>query len=159
MKLWPSDSFDILTTLSPEEALGVIKTRTEPKKMFRFSKDHLLFQGQVTEGEFRVAVIIDYRNSFLPFIVGRVQPEGDRTKIAIRMRLHRWVFVFLCAWLAIITISAITALLGVLSGKTAATAFLIMTTVMLVAVPALASYCFWLEAKRHKAVLLDLFPS
>lgn len=46
------------------------------------------FVGKVENGRFHINRIIHYRNSFLPIIVGQLQPDLGFTRVEITMRLH-----------------------------------------------------------------------
>ena len=69
----------------------------------------LLFRGQVHPARFSMTRLIHYRNSFLPVIKGRFAPSapGTRAEIAITMRLHWFVAIFIAGWLSAVGSGAI----------------------------------------------------
>jgi hypothetical protein len=50
MKFWPSDTFEIETTMSLDAILAALGSKFEPKKFFRFTSNHAPFDGQATRG-------------------------------------------------------------------------------------------------------------
>ncbi len=76
-----------------------VEQAVEPRRLWRFSRVHRDFEGMVSRSTFKITRIIHYRNSFLPIIVGKVQPrlEGG-TRVEITMRLNRAVAAFMILW-------------------------------------------------------------
>ncbi len=83
MRLWPSDSFEIETTMSPEEIVASLNAEIDPAKWFRHSPGHKTFQGDISRDGFKITRVIHYRNSFLPIIRGTFRPgqSGSRAFI------------------------------------------------------------------------------
>ncbi|MCP2727082.1 WD40 repeat domain-containing protein [Limnofasciculus baicalensis] len=100
MKLLPYDSFTIQTRDPLPLILQRLNTKVEaPRIRFGFSHHHALYQGTVSEGEFKITRIINYRNSFLPIIRGSFEQQPDGTTIIhITMGLHPFVMAFLWFW-------------------------------------------------------------
>lgn len=61
------------------------------------------FLGTIGPDGFRIQRNINYRNSFMPVLVGRITQEGPNAVIHIRLRLIRFVLVFTCFWIAMAT--------------------------------------------------------
>lgn len=59
-----------------------------------------LFLGTVDKSSFSAVRIINYRNSFLPVINGKVTPTAQGSQVSIQMNLHFIVLMFLSFWLA-----------------------------------------------------------
>jgi hypothetical protein len=94
--------FRRMTLQSPLPVVHVLKRieqEVEPRRLWRFSRTHRDFEGVVSRTNFKIMRIIHYRNSFLPIIVGTLQPrlEGG-TRVEITMRLHRAVAIFMAMW-------------------------------------------------------------
>lgn len=101
MKLLPYDTFEIRTSLTLEEIITALKKEVEPRKWFRwFSRDQVVFEGDVSRDGFKIGRIINYRNSFAPIIRGTFKQSPNGTTVLIRMNLHPLVIVFLCIWLS-----------------------------------------------------------
>ena len=49
------------------------------------------YQGGVTPAEFKIARVINYRNSFLPMVIGRIrsEPVGSVVEVILRPHLFR----------------------------------------------------------------------
>ncbi|MCA9975715.1 MAG: hypothetical protein KC413_08185, partial [Anaerolineales bacterium] len=78
--------------------------RVKPRSLIRarwvFSKidPTVPFEGTVENGRFNINRIINYRNSFLPIIVGQFHDDLGFTRIEITMRLHYFVMAFMGIW-------------------------------------------------------------
>jgi hypothetical protein len=55
------------------------------------------FEGVVTQGSFRITRAIQYRNSFLPVIWGKVEPVATGSEVRLVMALHPLVALLLVA--------------------------------------------------------------
>ena len=100
MPLLPYEKFELCSPLSPGESLATLAESTEPRKLVRFfARSRRPFEGEVIGDTFEIRRIIGYGNSFLPQISGSVGPNvNGGSRIAIRMRLHPFTFVFMCVW-------------------------------------------------------------
>lgn len=76
-------------TVEPEGLLksGFIRTRAAKP-----------YKGEIVGNTFKIQRIINYRNSFLPVIVGEVLPDRGGTRINIQMRLNILISAFVAAW-------------------------------------------------------------
>ncbi len=157
MRFLPHDSFDIETSMSPEEIARSLKASVEPRKLFRLSSKHAIFQGELLCNGFKISRIIHYRNSFLPIINGTIRASHSGFIISINMRLHRFVMAFMCFWFGGVSIGMLTAIMGLLSGKTHSSLILLIPFGMLVFGWALVSGGFWFEAKKQKRLLIEMF--
>src|SRR5438067_5331361 len=98
MKLWPTDSFEIETTMSEEEIASALRKWIEPRKTFRLSWDHAAFEGSFTNDGFKITRIIHYRNGFLPVVRGRFLAGPSGTRVKIEMRLQKFSAIFMAVW-------------------------------------------------------------
>lgn len=157
MKFWPSDSFVIETSMPFDEALAALQSEVEPKKLFRRSSDHTKFEGEVFQNGFRITRIIHYRNAFLPIITGRFSPGNTGTKVAIQLAMPSFVSAFLVVWLGGVGLAAVALTSEVLSGSLAPFPMLLFPVAMFLFGWALFSAGFWLEVRKQKPMLLELF--
>lgn len=76
----------------------------EPRKTFRWNRRNpdRPYEGEIGEHSFEIIRIINYRNSFLPVIKGRIIPEGLGSQIDIELSLHPVVLVFMLIWLGMV---------------------------------------------------------
>ncbi len=51
-----------------------------------FAAKHKFFSGDVWEGGFRLYLIIDHRNTYLPVAHGHFEPNANGTRVVIRLR-------------------------------------------------------------------------
>jgi len=156
MKFLPWDHYDIQTSLNREQVVELLGSEVEPKKWLRFSRQHKTFEGEVTWQGFKIRRIIHYRNSFLPIVHGGFE-QGDRgIDISVRMRLHPFAIVFSCFWFGFLGFGISMSGVGVISGKTEFSPFLLLPFGMVLFGWLLVSGGFWFEAKKAKALLNDI---
>lgn len=156
MKLWPSDTFEVETWLSPGEIVEALRPKIEPTKLIRFSRDHAPYQGELTSDGFRMTRVIHYRNSFLPIITGAFVPTPSGTKVEVHLGLHSLVIAFMCFWFCGVGFASLVILAVVLSGVVHP-AFLLIPLGMLGFGWALVSGGFWFEASSQRPLLIKLF--
>lgn len=102
--MFPIQRFTIHSSLSTELVREKLLEVVEPRKTFRWKSGNpeKPYQGEVGEHSFEINRIINYRNSFLPMIKGRITPEAMGSKIEVEMSLHPVVFVFMLVWLGMV---------------------------------------------------------
>jgi WD40 repeat protein len=100
MRFLPYDTFILQTPDSLPIILERLATHIEPPKIFRwqFSRNHLPYEGTLSDTGFQISRIIHYRNSFLPVIRGKFEPSSIGISVRITMGLHPIVTVFLICW-------------------------------------------------------------
>ena len=92
--------FIIETKKSKDEILQIIRDNTYIKtSVFDFPTGDKYFEGSVSENSFKICRCIQYRNSFLPLIIGTIEANEYGSTINIRMRMAIPVIVFLVIWL------------------------------------------------------------
>ena len=91
--------FIIETKKSKNEILQIIRDNTYIRtSVFGFSEGDAYFEGKVYENSFKIWRCIQYRNSFLPLIIGTIEANEYGSTINIRMRMAIPVIVFLVIW-------------------------------------------------------------
>ncbi len=100
MRLLPYDSFALQTADPLPIVLARFAAQIEPEQpiRWRFSRNHLPYEGTYSESGFQIRRIIDHRNSFQPLIRGRFETSPSGTIVRITMRLHPFVVAFLGCW-------------------------------------------------------------
>lgn len=156
MKLWPSDRFDIESSMSPEALAAALSSNVEPRKWFRWSKVHARFQGEVSRDGFEITRIIRYQNSSLPIVRGQFLPNASGTKVAIRMGLHPSAIAFVCVWFGGLGLGTFAFAYVWLSGQASAWPGLLILPAMIVFGFAIVSGGFWFEATKQKPMLIEL---
>jgi hypothetical protein len=102
--MFPLEKFTIYSSLAPDLVREKLLDVVEPRKTFRWHRRHpdKPYQGEIGEHSFEMMRIINYRNSFLPLIKGRISSEPIGSKIEVEMSLHPVVFVFMLVWLGMV---------------------------------------------------------
>jgi len=81
------------------ELAARVKSRSLIRMKWVFSKidPATPFEGTVANGRFNINRIINYKNSFLPIVVGELNDELDVTRVDVTMRLHYAMVVVVVA--------------------------------------------------------------
>ena len=100
LKLLPYDTFTVQTRSPLAAVVERLSARVEPRKLVRFPhhRNHLPYQGEVTDIGFSISRIIHYRNSFLPNIEGRFENHASGTLVKITLSIHPLVGIFIGFW-------------------------------------------------------------
>jgi len=158
MKVYPKAYFEIESPLPAREILAALDAVVEPPKWFRWkSTSGKKYHGEVSIDSFKIWKIINYRNSFLPIIEGRITPSISGSRIAVTMRLHRFVAVFMLFWLGGVSTGVVTFLIAAMRGEMEPIPALLAPLGMLLFGIALTSISFWWEAKKTKPALVEFF--
>ena len=118
LTFFPHRHLQVRTPLPCDEVLRRLSEVVEPKQWFRFPffGKHRPYEGVVSANGFRISRVIDYRNSFLPMIDGRVSPDAHGTVVDVSLSLHPFTSVFMAVWLGLTGVLGIVFLVGVLLG-------------------------------------------
>lgn len=158
MKIYPKDTFDIDTPLSASGIFSTLESEVEAPKRFRWwSSSGKKYQGKFNQTDFKIWRIISYRNSFLPIVEGTITPTTSGSRIAVTMRLHRFVAAFMLFWLGGVSLALVSFFIATMRGKMAPLPALLIPLGMLLFGILLTSCSFWWEAKRTKPFLIELF--
>ena len=87
---------------SKEEIIQVLKDNTSPSRSVFYRNYDEFFNGKIFEASFKIQRNINYRNSFLPVLIGEINETDSGTRITIKTRLNLFVIVFLCVWVGIV---------------------------------------------------------
>ena len=157
MKLLPYDKFEIKTSLTLEETITALKAQVEPRKWLRwFSRDHAIFEGDVSRDGFKIMRIIHYRNSFMPVIKGTFKQSQNGINGIIKIGLHPFVIAFMCIWFGGVIFGLFAIVAGLASNKIALSAPLLIPLGMLFFGWAMVAGGFWFEAIKVKPQLLSI---
>lgn len=161
MKLWPSESFVVETSMSPEQAYAAFAEATEPVRFMRAvdwfgERDRkILFQGTVTLHRFDIRRIVSYRNSFLPHATGTIQPCAIGSRVSIDLRLHPRILAFAGLWFGLVSLGCIGVVIAVLVGVELFPQMLIPFGMLLFG-SCLSGGGFWLEVPKTKRQLIAI---
>ena len=157
MNFYPKATFTIDTTLSTSELSAALNAVTEPQQWFRWgATEGKLFHGECSGDGFTLWRIITYRNSFLPIIEGRITPAISGCRVAVTMRLHRFVAAFMIFWLGFVGVSLVFFVTVALNGSMELIPGVLVPLGMLVFGIALTSGAFWWEVKKTRPLIQAL---
>jgi 1,4-dihydroxy-2-naphthoate octaprenyltransferase len=146
------------------EVLKRMQDAVEPRRLWRISGLHRDFEGVLSMTGFKICRVINYRNSFLPIVVGKMLPRlQGGTRIEVQMRMQWIVTAFMLLWAGFPVLLLTTALLhidiGILDSRApqglrphqfaAAIAMVVFGYV-------LCAVAFNIEAKRAQVLLLKI---
>lgn len=112
MKYLPFENYVLTTNLSVDEVRNRIINNIVPKASENTSKP---YEGTIFNNKFKISRVINYRNSFLPIIIGEISQEWGKTEIKIKMRPIIFIIIFDIIWLGITGAVCITILVVAIS--------------------------------------------
>jgi len=103
----------LISPLSAEKAEAALVAAIKPQAKWTEYMNPLKwvrdgkFMGTCENGTFKLRRDINYRNSFLPFITGTIEPDslGGGARITVRMKMHSFVLIFMLFWLGGVSIA------------------------------------------------------
>nr|WP_320049771.1 hypothetical protein [uncultured Desulfuromonas sp.] len=146
--------FERIVHSPPSEVMETLKAHVGPKDFWKNFREPVEkpFRGDVSTSAFKIFRTTSPRNSFAPFLHGKIIPHPLGTKVTVTMTPHPFIFAFLCIWfLGLLPIFALgpageLSLVNLLT-PLAMTAFMLLLT-----------YAgFWLEVKKSKEAFFDIF--
>ncbi len=159
MKIFPRDIFQIETSMTTSEIISTLEANVEPRKWLRWPfSDTKRFEGEYSRDGFKIMRIISYRNSFLPIIEATIRPTAFGNRIAVLMRLHRFVALFMAIWFGGIGTGLVISLLASTKGRSDSFPFVLFPMGMMIVFGiVLVSGSFWWEVKKTKPIIIDMF--
>jgi len=150
--LLPFDTFSLETPLAPGEVRARLAAAVEPKRRLRLGGGRCPFEGEVEGDSFRVSRVINYRNSFLPHVRGRVVPAAAGSRIEGSMALHPAVLAFIAVWCGLVLLIGVGVWGAMLADGRWRPGALVPLG-MLAFLWALSAGAFTVEARRARAML------
>lgn len=99
-KFLPFENFIIETTLSGDKLIGELSNNIEVPRTWSWTrKSKKPFEGTLRDNEFTIQRVIDYRNSFLPELRGKILESGGTVRISVNMSVASIVKAFMVVWL------------------------------------------------------------
>ncbi|WP_213278501.1 hypothetical protein [Chryseobacterium indologenes] len=158
MKYLPYERITYKTNLSEQEVLTRLSGFVEPKKFGLGRNSMKDYEGSVNKNSFEISKVIQYRNSFLPQINGRIHNDNDGTQIQVTFSLHAFVSFFLIVWCSFALIFFIGVSIRVIRAKEISVEFF-LPLFMLLFVYALTMVGFKSESKQSKEYLKRSFEA
>jgi len=101
MNILPYRRFVLESRMAPSRVVERLSENVGRRRLIRFGAERAAFEGEVRDMSFQISRIVWYSNSFLPKIVGRIEPGVDGgSKITVVMRLSRPTAIFMSIWFA-----------------------------------------------------------
>ena len=112
MRILPSDVFVIHAKETIPEIKKKLGEHIDERRIFNSVRSDRQYEGEIYDNGFKVSRIIAYRNSFLPILHGSFRPSGTGTDIIIKMKLHKFVSVFMIIWILGFGLGAVSTAIG-----------------------------------------------
>lgn len=98
----PYENITYKTSLKEQEVLRRLREVVTSEHGQAWNK----YKGRIDGSEFNIVRVIEYRNSFLPKISGKIEPDFFGTRIKVTMRLHEFTLIFMIFWLGGVGLAA-----------------------------------------------------
>ena len=168
MKYLPYENLTYKTHLSKEEIVKRLSEETQPnhwllKKRFSFNGKYKSYEGVINEDSFKISrVIIDYQNSFVPQIKGKIEEVNDshnskKTLIHIKMRLYPFVIVFLSLFMALGSPIFITILAREIQNPSISNVPFFVSPLLIIIILVFICRAFYSEGNKSKQFFENLF--
>jgi hypothetical protein len=143
----------------PGTVLQILRANTSARRPSLWFPSNIreYFNGTITDNTFRIHRNIQYRNSFLPVIRGRVEPTESGSEIRLKMSIHPLIKVLMAVWFTGVVLACLETLLGTIAGDPIPPPSLFGTWGMLLFGILLAIVPFRIEAKKAQEKLESLF--
>jgi hypothetical protein len=163
MLLLPYERFVIRTRLDPNTVLSRIDGIMERSIGWfglLYANEGKPYHGKLEDNRFELNRNIHFRNSFLPVIKGRVNPDVQGSIILVAMRLNFCVMIFLTIWFGGLFYGLCSGLMEIIqAGTFAITGYAFLPLGLLLFGYLLTMICFKIEAFRSTNFLSDLLEA
>jgi hypothetical protein len=163
VKLVPYEHVIIRTALSAEEAAWKVESVIEPERLFRwaYGADHKPYQGKMAGGRFTVRPILGYRNSFLPQIEGRIEPEVGGCKVEVTMQPNVVALIFVALWIGMAGFFLVNALFYAIQAQQPSTLpiIVLVPAAMVAFMYGMLLLGFKIESVKSKAFFRELLAA
>lgn len=158
-KLFPYDSFEIVTMLSPAKLSTVLQRHAVPVIERRNMQSDIHFFGRINEKGFKFRPNTRYKNDFAPVAVGsfRSTPEGT-TVIHVTMRPHLFTICWLVMWFGPLIACLIVGILRLPSDGLEVLKPLAQVSAVIFISWAVTLILFWLDGKKIQPTLAHAIP-
>ena len=92
----------IINTKKSKNEIAQILQKNTSEKIRIFCEYDEFFNGEILEESFKIQRNINYRNSFLPVIIGKIKETENGSEISIKMRLNHFVKGFMTFWFSFV---------------------------------------------------------
>jgi hypothetical protein len=152
MKFLPFDNFQIHSHLSSDQVKEALRKEVAAQKLFSlsgvFRNNKEPYRGEIFDDGFTIIRNIHYKNSLLPVIRGKVVSNPAGTIIEVKMRLLRFVSVFMFLSFG---------LMFLLIAVNGSAVTLLLATAMFIVGYVIAMIGYRYEAGKAKKFLINVF--
>lgn len=163
MLLLPYERFVIRTRLDPNTVLSRIDSiaeRPTSRLGLLYTSEGKPYLGKLKDNRFELSRKIHFRNSFLPVIKGRVNPDVGGSIILVTMRLSFCVMIFLTIWFGGAIYGLFSGLIETIqAGEFTITGFAFLPFGLILGSYLLTMICFKYEAFKSTNFLTDLLEA
>lgn len=103
-----------------ERLISIIETDPEMRKRHWLTgsiKSNKEFEGNIYQGQITISPIINYKNSFLPDISGRIKSLTFGSEIELKLKLKTPIVIFAALWFGIVGLVSLIMFMQILSGN------------------------------------------
>jgi len=152
MRIIPYRSMELVGPKPPDQVAEQLAAKVEPWRWvrWRFPREHLPFMGKVSPEGFKLAQVLNYRNSFQPILYGRFEPVAEGARVRVRMMPHPLPLGLAGLILGFLILFGSLAWQVYREGSAAP---LILVAVMALGILAMISLGFWWEALKAQGLL------
>jgi hypothetical protein len=162
MKILPNEKLTLLTELSKSNVIEILNLSIRPKQNFGFGNGKIeegkKFEGNIFRDSFNISRIINYRNSFLPEISGKINEKINGTEIEIELKQASFVKGFMILWLGGVSFAFITTFIGAIIGEGPLYAC-IFPLFMFLAGFGMLKFGFSTESEKSKKDLIEILKA
>ena len=145
------------TPLAYEEITRRLQHEIAPPTWFSFKEKRHLFEGHFADNRFRMIRFVNSRSKPATVIVGEVARAGERTRVNVRLRVHRGTLV-LCTVLLLAAIAMTSLVLPSMIAAGNVTPALVIPAVLTLIYAAFALVSR-IEAQKVTTLLSGLFET
>jgi|GEM_PF-543415 len=110
MHIIPYENFLIKTSKTADEVYAILANIAEPRKFFKQDREKP-FCGSFSKDKFKLMRCIQYRNSSLPVLNGKISADGEGVNIEIRARIAIYACVFYGIGMAFLLYATVSGLI------------------------------------------------
>lgn len=142
-----------------DEAMHRLYSVVAPPAFWQWTRPRQPFRGYVRDDTFSIYRIIGYRNSFRPRVSGRIVPGPSGTSIECTMTMEPFIQVFMALWLSVAASVFVAFGIAALRDNQFGADMGVIPFLFLPFSVAVCTFGFWLEARKTKRALHELFDA
>jgi hypothetical protein len=156
---WPWHAFAVDGDMPPDLASVLVASQVGPRALF-FATHGKPFSGTVTDRGFVITRVIRYNNSFLPVVIGTIEPQGAGSRIRVRMRLSLYAAVFMAVWMGLVSVALVGFVVAFAIEPEGKDPIAILAPLAMFAFGwAMTTFGFWFEAGKQERMLREMFAA